>query len=121
MAVGIRDSVAVHGGAELVTWQHRLTYGDAAAAGEIAARLPRLLAPSALYALTYVRDDVLAFTARLSGLLLDVVAVLAAVNRWFIPVDDPKWLPWHLAHLTHAPVALGEHVPVLRALVRAAS
>jgi hypothetical protein len=110
VAVGIRDALAVHGGDELVTWQRRLTYGDAAATAEVATRLPRLLAPSALYALTYARGDVLSFTARLSGVLLDLVAVLGAVNRRFIPVDDPKWLPWHLSRLTHIPVAFGEHV-----------
>jgi hypothetical protein len=110
VAVGIRDAVAVHGHDELVTWQHRFTYGDVAATAEVAARLPRLLAPSALYALTFARGDVLGFFARLSGMLLDVIAVLGAVNRRFIPVDDPKWLPWHLARLTHIPEAFADHV-----------
>ena len=43
------------------------------------------------------------FAARLSGVLLNVIALLAAANREFVPVGDPKWLPWHLARLTHVP------------------
>jgi hypothetical protein len=110
IAVGIRDAMAVFGGAELDVWRQRLAYGDVTAAADVAARLPRLLAPSALYALTYARGDVLGFTARVSAVLLDVVAVLGAVNRRFIPVDDPKWLPWHLAELTLVPAAFEERI-----------
>jgi hypothetical protein len=110
VAVGIRDAMAVLGRAELASWQQRLTCHDAAAAAEVAARLPRLLAPSALFELTYGRGDVLSYAARLSGLALDVVAVLGTVNRRFIPVDEPKWLPWHLAQLTLVPTGLHELV-----------
>jgi len=109
-AVGMRDAMAVLGRAELASWQHRLAYGGAAATAEAAARLPRLLGPTALYELTYARRDVLGFAARLSNLLLDVVAVLGAVNRRFIPVDEPKWLPWHLAQLTHVPPELDDRI-----------
>ena len=84
VAIGLRDAVAVVGHDELATWQHRLAYRDAAAAAEVAARLP-LLAPSALYELTYARGDLLSFAARLSAVLLDVVAVLGAVNRQVHP------------------------------------
>jgi hypothetical protein len=110
VAVGIRDAMAVLGGADLVVWQRRLECGDSAATAEVAARLPRLLAPSALYAVTGARGDVLGFTARVSALLLDVVAMLGAVNRRFVPVDDPKWLPWHLAQLTLAPTAFDDRI-----------
>ena len=102
--------MAVLGRAELAAWQHRLTYRDAAAAAEVAARLPRLLAPTALFELTYARGDVLSYAARLSALVLDVVAVLGAVNRRFIPVDEPKWLPWHLAQLTLVPAELDDRI-----------
>jgi hypothetical protein len=102
--------MAVLGRAELAAWQQPLEYRDAAAVAEVAARLPHLLAPNALYELTFARGDVLAFAARLSDLLLDVVAVLGAVNRRFIPVDEPKWLPWHLAQLTHVPADLDGRV-----------
>src|SRR6185436_4290353 len=110
VAVGIRDAMAVLGRAELAAWQHRFTYHDAAAAAEVAARLPGLLAPTALFELTYARGDVLSYAARLSGVVLDVVAVLGAVNRRFIPVDEPKWLPWHLAQLTLVPAELDDRI-----------
>ena len=76
----------------------------------MAARAGRLLAPSALYELTYARGDLLSFTARISQVLLDVVALLAAVNRRFVPVDDPKWLPWHLTRLEHMPADSAERI-----------
>jgi hypothetical protein len=91
-------------------WRQRLAYKDATATADVAARLPRLLAPSALYALTYARGDLLGFASRVSAVLLDVVAVLGAVNRRFIPVDDPKWLPWHLAQLTLVPTAFDDRL-----------
>jgi hypothetical protein len=103
LAAGLRDAVAVNGQRDLAAWQDRLAYRDETAAAEVAARAPTLLAPTALFELTYARGDVLSFTARLSRLLLDVVALLGAVNRRFIPVDDPKWIPWHLAQLPHRP------------------
>lgn len=103
IACGIRDAVAVRGADELARWQHRLQYRDDAAAAEVAARAGRLLAASALYELTWARGDVVSFTARIAQLLLDVIALLAAVNRRFVPVDDPKWLPWHVEHLDRAP------------------
>ena len=112
VAIGLRDAVAVVGPDELATWQQRLADPDAAATAEVAARLPRLLAPSALYELTFARGDVLSFAARLSAVLLDVVAVLGAVNRRFIPVDEPKWLPWHLAQLTLVPTDLADRVQI---------
>jgi len=96
LAAGVRDAIAIHGHEELALWQDRLAYPDHTATAEVAARCGRLLAPSALFDLTHARGDVLSFTARLSQLLLDVVALLGAVNRRFIPVEDPKWIAWHV-------------------------
>ena len=110
LAAGLRDAIAVFGHDELVAWQRRLVYRDDVATAEAVARTPRLLAPSALYELTYARGDALSFAARLSQLLLDVVALLGAVNRRFIPVEDPKWLPWHLDRLTAVPAGFDRRV-----------
>ena len=110
VAAGLRDAVAVHGADELRAWQERLAYRDETATAEVIARTGRLLSPTALYELTYARGDVLSFTARLSTLLLDVVALLAAVNRRFIPTDEPKWIPWHLAQLPHRPPDVDERI-----------
>ena len=103
LAAGLRDAIAVQGHGELARWQDRLAYRDETATAEVAARAAHLLAPTALFELTGARGDVLSFTARLSRLLLDVVALLGAVNRRFVPVDDPKWLPWHLDQLPLRP------------------
>jgi hypothetical protein len=107
LAAGIRDAVAVHGSDELAAWRDRLAYRDELAAAVANASSRRLLAPSVLFELTYVRDDVLSFSARLSSVLLEVVALLGAVNRWFVPTEDPKWIPWHLEQLTTCPPDLG--------------
>ncbi len=103
LAAGLRDAVAVAGADELRRWQAELRFTDELAAADIAVRAPRLVAPSALYELTFARGDVLAFMARLAPVLLDVVALLGAANREFVPVDDAKWLPWHLGRLTDVP------------------
>ena len=63
LAAGMRDAIALVGAAELRAWQARLVYADAVAVAEAAARGRRLLAPSALYDLTYARGDVLSFAA----------------------------------------------------------
>ena len=110
VAAGLRDAVAVVGAAELREWQGRLVLSDATAAAEITARAPRLLAPSVLYELTMGRGDVLSFAARVSHVLLDVVALLAAANRVCVPVDDPKWLPWQLDRLAVTPPAMAARI-----------
>lgn len=103
LAAGVRDAIAVRGAEQLAVWQQRFVYTDESATAEVTTRAPRLVSPTALFELAYARGDILSFTARLSRVLLDVVALLGAVNRRFIPVDEPKWIPWHLARLTHHP------------------
>ncbi len=103
LAAGLRDAVAVAGADELRRWQAELAFTDELVAAEIAARASRLVAPSAIYELTFARGDVLAFVARLAPVLLDVIALLGAANREFVPVDDPMWLPWHIGRLTDVP------------------
>ncbi len=110
VAAGLRDAVPVLGADELVRWQRRMVFSDAIASAEAATRSRRLLSPVALFDLTYARGDVLSFMARVSQVLLDAVALLGAVNRVFIPVDDPKWLPWHLGRLEHVPSAVVERI-----------
>ena len=110
VAAGLRDAVAVIGADELAGWRRRMVFSDATALAEVAARSPRLLSPAALFDLTYARGDVLSFAARVSHVLLDAVALLGAANREFIPVDDPKWLPWHLGRLDHVPPAAAERI-----------
>jgi hypothetical protein len=46
------------------------------------------------------------YASRVSQVLLDAVALVAASNREFVPVDEPKWIPWHLARLPHQPATL---------------
>jgi predicted nucleotidyltransferase len=110
VAAGLRDAIAVRGGDELETWQRRLTYRDETATADVHARVSRLLSPTALFELTAARGDALSFTARLAAVLLDAVALLGAVNRRFIPTDEPKWMPWHLAQLTHRPADVGARI-----------
>jgi predicted nucleotidyltransferase len=103
LAAGLRDARAVLGSRELAVWQARLAYTDALALAEVKARGPRLLSAQALYELTLARGDVLSFTTRLSAVLLDAIALLGAANRQFVPVGEPKWLPWHLSRLPEVP------------------
>jgi hypothetical protein len=110
VASGLRDAIAVHGDRDLGTWQRRLTYRDDTASAEASARAARLLSPTALFDLTFARGDALSFSARLSQVLLDAVAMLGAVNRRFIPTEEPKWIPWHLSQLTHCPDNVNERL-----------
>ncbi len=103
LAAGVRDARAVLGRGELEAWQARLAYTDAVAVAEVKARGPRLLSAQALYELTLARGDVLSFSTRLSAVLLDAIALLGAANRQFVPVGEPKWLPWHLSRLAEVP------------------
>src|SRR4051794_38044445 len=77
LAAGLRDAIAVHGSEQLLACQQRLVYTDESATAEVNTRAGRLLSPTALFELTDVRSDTLSFTARLSQVLLDVVALLA--------------------------------------------
>ena len=106
LAGALRDAVAVRGSDELARWQARLTYTDELARHQVRARGLRLLRPSALHRLTYARGDTLSFEARVSAVLLDLVGLLGAVNRTFLPLAEPKWLTWHLARLGHQPPEL---------------
>jgi hypothetical protein len=110
VAAGLRDARPVVGAEELRAWQARFVYSAALARAEVGVRGSRLLSPSALYELTITRGDVLSFAARLSRVLLDAIALLAAANREFIPVDEPKWMPWHLGRLRHVPPDVVERI-----------
>jgi hypothetical protein len=110
VAAGLRDAVVISGAAELARWRTRLAYSDAVALAEVVARRSRLLSPSALFELTYERGDLLSFAARLSRVLLEAVSLLGAANREFVPVDDPKWMPWHVDRLRHVPPRVVERI-----------
>jgi predicted nucleotidyltransferase len=110
LAAGLRDAVALLGAEELARWQRRLVYGDRLALAEVGRLLPRLLSPTALYELTMRRGDVLSFQARLSDVLLATIGLLAAANRRFVPVADPKWLRWHVAGLQVQPEGFWERI-----------
>ena len=110
VAAGIRDATALVGGDELRAWRSRFVMSDAVAAAEVHARAPRLLSVRALHDLTAARGDVLGYSARASAVLLDAVGILAAAQRAFVPVDDPKWMPWHLGRLALRPARTVERI-----------
>ena len=39
-----------------------------------------------------------------------MVALLGAVNRRSISVDEPKWIPWHLTQLTYRPDDVNDRI-----------
>lgn len=90
LAAGLRDAIAIVGQDNLDVWNRRLAYRDETVAAEVEAdveaRSARLLSPLALFELTYERGDRVSFAWR----VLDTLALLGAVNRKFIPVDDSK-------------------------------
>lgn len=108
VAAGLRDAIAIVGHDELAAWNRRLEYSDDAAAAEVENRAARLLSPLALFELTHQRGDLVSFAWRVSQLVLDTIALLGAVNRRFVPVDEPKWIPWHIAQLRHRPAHFDE-------------
>ena len=110
LACSLRDAVARRGGEELARWQERLVYGDELARHQVQSRGVRLLAPSVLFRLSHARGDTLSYEARVSAVLLDVLGLLGAVNRAFLPLAEPKWLPWHVGRLEHRPPDLLERV-----------
>ncbi len=107
-AAGLVDGLALVGQDELAQWQARICYSDALARAQVAAHVGRLLPPELLYKLTLGRGDALSFSARMSAVLLHAVALVAAVNRAFISVTEPKWLPWQLGRLSHIPPQMSE-------------
>jgi hypothetical protein len=76
----------------------------------VEAHVGKLLPPTVLYELTLGRGDALSFSARISAVLLHAVALVAAANRAFIPVTEPKWLPWQLGRLMNTPPRMSERV-----------
>ncbi len=106
LAAGLRDAVPAIGAADLEHRRHSLVYTDAVALAEVQARSARLLPLRVLYALTWARGDLVSYASRASQVLLDAVALVGAANREFVPVDEPKWIPWHLARLAQQPERL---------------
>jgi hypothetical protein len=107
---GIIDGIAVFGHDELARWQRKIRYSDALARAQVDAHAGKLLPPLVLYKLTLGRNDALSFSARISAVLLHAVALVAAANRAFISVAEPKWLPWQLGRLTITPPHMSERV-----------
>ncbi len=101
---------AILGADELAEWQRTLVYSDAVAVAEVARHGRGLLAPTALFELTFRRGDVLSFQARLSEVLLHAVGLLAAANRVFVATGDPKWLPQQTRHFAHVPGRFWERI-----------
>jgi hypothetical protein len=100
---GIRDAVPLRGEEELATWRSRLDYSLEQARVEVTVNLARLLPPLVIYDLTAVRGDTISFHARLSAIALAAIGVVAALNRYALPLQDPKWLPWHVDRLALRP------------------
>ncbi len=103
LACSLHDALVLRGGDDLARWQARLVYGDELARHQVRSRGVRLLAPSVLYRLSFARGDTLSYAARVSAVMLEVVGLLGAVNRAFLPLSEPKWLPWHLDRLELRP------------------
>lgn len=110
IAAGLRDAVAVSGPGKLATWNDRLMFTDQVAVAEVG-RLGRdLLPPQAIYDLTWARSDPLSYAARISTVILAGVGLLGAVNRQWIAVHDPKWIPWQVERLTLKPNRVVERI-----------
>ncbi len=108
--VGLRDGTAIFGADELAEWQRTLVYSEAVAMAEVSRHGKGLLAPTALFELTFRRGDVLSFYARLSEVLLHAVGLLAAANRVFVATEDPKWLPQQTSHFADVPSRFWERI-----------
>jgi hypothetical protein len=106
LAAGLRDAIAVLGEDKLDSYRRGLVYTDAVALAEVRARAGRLLPVSTLFSLTWARGDLISYARRVSQVMLDAVALLAAANREFVPVEEPKWIPWQLARLSRQPQGL---------------
>ena len=100
---GLRDAVPLRGAETLEAWRSRLTYSAEQAVVEVGVNLRRFLPPLAIHDLTLVRGDIISFSARMSTMALAAIGAVAAVNRYPLALEDPKWLPWHVAQLTRKP------------------
>jgi len=103
IGAGIRDAKALTGADALDLWQRRLTLTDRVATCEVRRLAGQLVSPRALYDLTWRRSDHLSYLARVSRVLLSGVGLLGAVNRRWVPTDEPKWMPWHIDQLQLTP------------------
>ncbi len=98
------------GTATLATWNERLALTDRVAVAEVG-RLGRdLLPPRAIRDLTWERSDPLSYAARMSAVLLAGVGLLGVVNRQWIAVHDPKWIPWQVERLALRPRDVVERI-----------
>jgi len=104
--IGVRDAIALHGASTLRTWQERTLLTDQVATSEVGRLGGRILSPRALYDLTWARADELSYVARVAPVLLAGLGLLGAVNRQWVSIDDPKWMPWQVDRLAVKPPAL---------------
>ena len=104
--IGVRDAIALHGASTLRTWQERTLLTDQLANSEVGRLGGRILSPRALYDLTWARADELSYVARVAPVLLAGLGLLGAVNRQWVSIDDPKWMPWQVDRLAVKPPAL---------------
>jgi hypothetical protein len=107
---GLIDGVALIGPEELASWQTRLRYSDDLARAQVNAHVGGLLPATPLYKVTLARGDALSFSARLSAVLLHAVGLVAAANRAFVAVAEPKWLPWQIGRMEVAPPHMAERI-----------
>jgi hypothetical protein len=107
---GLIDGVAIVGQDELEEWKQRIRYTDALARAQVVAHVGGLLPPVILYSLTLARGDAVSFFARTSDVLLHSVALVAAANRSFIAISEPKWLHWQLGRMPHVPPKMTERM-----------
>ena len=104
--IGVRDAIALHGASTLRTWQERTLLTDQVATSEVHRLGDRILSPRALYDLTWARADEVSYVARVAPVLLAGLGLLGAVNRQWVSIDDPKWMPWQVDRLAVKPPAL---------------
>ena len=48
----------------------------------------------------------MSYVARVAPVLLAGLGLLGAVNRQWVSIDDPKWMPWQVDRLAVKPPAL---------------
>jgi hypothetical protein len=99
---GLRDAIPLRGADQLATWRSRLTFTPEQALVEVAVNLRQFLPPRAIYDVTQARADSISYAARMAAIALAAIGTVAAVNRYALPLQDPKWLPWHLERLAQS-------------------
>jgi len=104
--VGLRDALPVTDAGTLSWWNERFVLTDQVAAAEVARLGSRILSPRALYDLTWARSDELSYFARILPVMLAGLGLLGAVNREWVGVEDPKWMPWQIERLPLQPPRL---------------